>query len=133
MHNGIIENHLQLRQSLEANGRTFETETDTECVMHLVDAGLSNGLTPADAVRQALVQLRGAFAFVFLFRDDPETLIAARNSAPISIGQSDSETFIASDPAALARTRRWCGISATATSPSPEEGQSRLPIRRGVR
>ena len=102
VHNGIIENYLQLRQSLEADGRVFETETDTECVMHLVDAGLSEGLTPVDSVRRALGQLHGAFALVFLFRDDPETLIAARNSAPIAIGHSDSETFIASDPAALA-------------------------------
>ena len=102
VHNGIIENHLQLRQSLEANGRMFETETDTECVMHLVDAGLSEGLSPADAVRQALGQIRGAYALVFIFRDDPETLIAARKSAPIAIGQTDSETLIASDPAALA-------------------------------
>ena len=102
VHNGIIENHLQLRQELESTGRKFETETDTECVLHLVDAALDDGLEPEQAVRQALGRIRGAYALVFLFRDAPGTLITARNGAPIAIGQARGHTFIASDPVAIA-------------------------------
>ncbi len=102
VHNGIVENHVQIRRELEATGRTFESGTDTECLLHLVDDGLANGLSPAEAVRRALGRIRGAYALAFLFRDAPDTLIAARNGAPISIGTAGTETFIASDPIALA-------------------------------
>ena len=101
VHNGIIENHLDLRRSLEADGRRFASETDSECILHLVDAALADGLAPLAAVRQALGRLQGAYALVFLFRDAPGLLIAARHGAPIAVGQAEGETRFASDPLAL--------------------------------
>ncbi|MDX9952571.1 MAG: glutamine--fructose-6-phosphate transaminase (isomerizing) [Anaerolineae bacterium] len=108
VHNGIIENYARLRQDLQDEGITFASETDTEVIAHLVDAGLQGGdlLT---AVRRALPELEGASAFVFLSAHEPERLIAARlgNAGGIVIGLGEGETFIASDiPAILEHTRR---------------------------
>ena len=105
VHNGIIENYLQLKAELEAQGHRFVTETDTEIVAHLVEREMAgDGL--AAAVRRALGQLRGLFAIVLLSADDPQTLVAARNGPPIVVGLGDREFFVASDiPAILAHTR----------------------------
>lgn len=108
VHNGIIENYARLRQDLQDEGIAFASETDTEVIAHLVDAGLQGGdlLT---AVRRALPELEGASAFVFLSAHEPERLIAARlgNAGGIVIGLGEGETFIASDiPAILEHTRR---------------------------
>jgi glutamine---fructose-6-phosphate transaminase (isomerizing) len=105
VHNGIIENYLDLKQELQRQGHTFVTETDTEIVAHLVeremrDDGLEN------AVRRALMLMRGLFALVLISADDPEKIVAVRNGPPIVVGLGDGEFFVASDiPAILAHTR----------------------------
>src|SRR6187455_1784904 len=105
VHNGIIENYLDLKKQLQKEGHTFVTETDTEIVAHLVeremrDDGLEN------AVRRALMLMRGLFALVLISADDPEKIIAVRNGPPIVVGLGDGEFFVASDiPAILSHTR----------------------------
>ena len=105
VHNGIIENYLDLKQELQRQGHQFVTETDTEIVAHLVeremkDDGLEN------AVRRALMFIRGLFALVLLSADDPEQIVAVRNGPPIVVGLGDAEFFVASDiPAILSHTR----------------------------
>ena len=105
VHNGIIENYLDLKQELQRQGHIFTTETDTEIVAHLVeretkDDGLEN------AVRRALMLMRGLFALVLISADDPEKIVAVRNGPPIVVGLGDGEFFVASDiPAILSHTR----------------------------
>ena len=105
VHNGIIENYLDLKQELQRQGHKFVTETDTEIVAHLVeremkDDGLEN------AVRRALLLMRGLFALVLISADDPEKIVAVRNGPPIVVGLGDGEFFVASDiPAILNHTR----------------------------
>ncbi len=108
IHNGIIENHLALRQELVAAGAKIASETDTELVAHLIARALAAGAPdlPA-AVRVALGKIRGAYAFVVLADDDPGTMVAAKNSSPLVVGLGDGENFLASDvPAILSETRR---------------------------
>src|SRR5689334_23139625 len=105
VHNGIIENYLDLKRQLQSEGHVFVTETDTEIVAHLVeremkDDGLEN------AVRRALMLMRGLFALVLISADDPEKIVAVRNGPPIVVGLGDNEFFVASDiPAILSHTR----------------------------
>src|SRR6195952_5528771 len=105
VHNGIIENYLDLKQELQRQGHKFVTETDTEIVAHLVeremkDDGLEN------AVRRALLLMRGLFALVLISADDPEKIVTVRNGPPIVVGLGDNEFFVASDiPAILNHTR----------------------------
>src|SRR6187397_3554694 len=105
VHNGIIENYLDLKQQLQKEGHTFVTETDTEIVAHLVeremkDDGLEN------AVRRALLYMRGLFALVLISADDPNKIVAVRNGPPIVVGLGQDEFFVASDiPAILSHTR----------------------------
>jgi glutamine---fructose-6-phosphate transaminase (isomerizing) len=105
VHNGIIENYLDLKQELQSQGHKFVTETDTEIVAHLVeremkDDGLEN------AVRRALLLMRGLFALVLISADDPEKIVTVRNGPPIVVGLGDQEFFVASDiPAILSHTR----------------------------
>jgi glucosamine--fructose-6-phosphate aminotransferase (isomerizing) len=105
VHNGIIENYLDLKQQLQKSGHKFVTETDTEIVAHLVehetkDDGLEN------AVRRALMQMRGLFALVLISANDPEKIVAVRNGPPIVVGLGSNEFFVASDiPAILSHTR----------------------------
>jgi glucosamine--fructose-6-phosphate aminotransferase (isomerizing) len=105
VHNGIIENYLDLKHELQRQGHAFVTETDTEIVAHLVeremkDDGLEN------AVRRALMLMRGLFALVLISADDPEKIVAVRNGPPIVVGLGDGEFFVASDiPAILSHTR----------------------------
>ena len=105
VHNGIIENYLDLKHQLQADGHTFETETDTEVVAHLVEREMrDDGLE--SAVRRALVQLRGLFGLVFVAADDPDKIVAVRNGPPIVVGIGDGEFLVASDvPAVLSHTR----------------------------
>ena len=86
VHNGIIENFKPLRDELIAEGRTFESETDTEVVGHLVARELERGASSPDAVATVLPRLTGAFAIAFLFRDDPDLIIGARRGAPLTVG-----------------------------------------------
>src|ERR687887_507966 len=105
VHNGIIENYLDLKHELQRQGHKFVTETDTEIVAHMVeremkDDGLEN------AVRRALMHMRGLFALVLISADDPEKIVAVRKGPPIVVGLGDGEFFVASDiPAILSHTR----------------------------
>jgi glucosamine--fructose-6-phosphate aminotransferase (isomerizing) len=105
VHNGIIENYLDLKHELQGQGHTFVTETDTEIVAHLVERESRNdGLE--NAVRRALHLMRGLFALVLISADDPEKIVAVRNGPPIVVGLGDGEFFVASDiPAILSHTR----------------------------
>src|SRR6476469_4727991 len=89
VHNGIIENFRELREALEKKGAVFQTETDTEIVLHLVDTLLKQGINPVEAVKAALSQLRGAFALGFIFAGDNDLMIGARNGPPLAIGHGD--------------------------------------------
>ena len=105
VHNGIIENYLQLKQELQRQGHTFVTETDTEIVAHLVEREMkTDGLE--NAVRRALMLMRGLFALVLISADDPEKIVAVRKGPPIVVGLGEGEFFVASDiPAILSHTR----------------------------
>ena len=102
VHNGIIENFRALRGKLEARGRTFESETDTEVVAHLVSEQVEAGKSPQDAVREVLPKLRGAFALAIAFRAHPDMLIGARLGSPLVVGYGEGETYLGSDALALA-------------------------------
>ena len=105
VHNGIIENYLDLKRELQQQGHAFKTETDTEIVAHLVEREMrQDGLE--NAVRRALMYMRGMFALVLVSVDDPEKIVAVRNGPPIVVGLGDNEFFVASDiPAILSHTR----------------------------
>ena len=100
VHNGIIENHQELREQLVKEGHKFSSETDTEVVAHLIEKYFEGNLE--EAVRKALKQVRGAYALVIISRDDPHKLVAARLSSPLVIGVAETEYLIASDAAAIA-------------------------------
>jgi glucosamine--fructose-6-phosphate aminotransferase (isomerizing) len=124
VHNGIIENYLDLKAALEAEGHRFVTETDTEIVAHLVEREMrGDGLEVA--VRRALGQLRGLFAIVLVSADDPDVIVAARNGPPVVVGLGEGESFVASDiPAILAHTRSVVFL---------EDGDIAVLTREGVR
>ncbi|AKH42156.1 glucosamine--fructose-6-phosphate aminotransferase (isomerizing) [Altererythrobacter atlanticus] len=102
VHNGIIENFRPLREELAEKGRRFESETDTEVVAHLVSEGVEAGKSPAEAVRDVLPRLRGAFALAIAFRQHPDLLIGARLGSPLVVGYGEGEMFLGSDALALA-------------------------------
>jgi glucosamine--fructose-6-phosphate aminotransferase (isomerizing) len=105
IHNGIIENHQVLRDRLVKEGHTFASETDTECVSHLVEEAYAGHL--GDAVRAALRQLQGAYALVVTCTDEPDVIVGAKVSSPLIVGLGEGENMLASDiPAVLQRTRR---------------------------
>jgi glucosamine--fructose-6-phosphate aminotransferase (isomerizing) len=106
VHNGIIENYLEIKQSLQRAGHRFLTETDTEVIAHLVES-LLPGKPLSEAVGSALSRLRGSFAVCIIAADTPRTIIAARNGPPLVVGLGENEWFVASDiPALLAYTRK---------------------------
>ena len=102
VHNGIIENFKPLREALQARGRVFESETDTEVVAHLVSEQIEAGKSPQEAVQAVLPQLRGAFALAIAFRQNPDLLIGARLGSPLVVGYGEGETYLGSDALALA-------------------------------
>jgi glucosamine--fructose-6-phosphate aminotransferase (isomerizing) len=102
VHNGIIENFKPLRDELIAEGRKFESETDTEVVGHLVAREIEAGKSPEDAVAAVLPRLQGAFAIAFLFRDQPDLVVGARMGAPLTVGYGDGENYLGSDAIAVA-------------------------------
>jgi glucosamine--fructose-6-phosphate aminotransferase (isomerizing) len=111
VHNGIVENYLELREALTAEGVVFQSETDTEVIVHLIERCAANGAHGdlAVATREALVQLRGAHAVVVMSTAQPDCMVAARigNAGGVAVGLGEGETFIASDiPAILEYTRR---------------------------
>ena len=107
VHNGIIENHVELRRELEGKGVRFSSDTDTEIVAHLVDEAQRSGKTKLeDAVRAALSRVRGAYAIAVVTGDSPEEIVVAKQDSPLVLGLGDGEMFAASDiPALLAHTR----------------------------
>ncbi len=102
VHNGIIENFQELRQELGQAGHNFQTDTDTEAVVHLISSYLAQGKSPADAVAASLKRLEGAFALAILFAGHNDLIIAARRGSPLAIGYGDGEIYIGSDALALA-------------------------------
>ncbi|MCZ6781918.1 MAG: glutamine--fructose-6-phosphate transaminase (isomerizing) [Proteobacteria bacterium] len=108
VHNGIIENYRELRQELEADGRTMASETDTELIAHLIDRGIEAGRDLLTAAREACARLTGSYAFGALTETDPTHMVAAKNGgSPIILGVADGRAFMASDiPAILPYTRQ---------------------------
>lgn len=109
VHNGIVENFLEIKSRLRADGVNFSSETDTEVIVHLVAQYLAAGLSLAEAVREAVCGLRGSHAIVVLSKHEPGTLVAVRigNAGGVALGLGEDEMFIASDiPAILSHTRQ---------------------------
>ncbi len=106
VHNGIIENFQELRRELMAQGHAFESETDTEVVVHLISAYLSTGLPPKEATFAALQRLKGAFALAILFVGHDGMIIGARKGSPLAVGFGEGEMYLGSDALALAPLTR---------------------------
>ncbi len=102
VHNGIIENFRELREELTADGYVFETETDTETVVHLLTRELGRGVAPIDAVARMLPRLQGAFALGIIFAGNDNLMIGARNGPPLAVGHGSGEMYLGSDAIALA-------------------------------
>jgi glutamine---fructose-6-phosphate transaminase (isomerizing) len=106
VHNGIIENHAELRAELEAAGQEFSTETDTETVAQLVDLHLQQGMDPVTAAGAAFRRLHGAYALAMIFAGHPELIVGAQHGAPLAVGFGEDEMFVGSDALALAPLTR---------------------------
>ena len=102
VHNGIIENFRELKAELGAKGYVFESDTDTEAIVHVVADELSKGATPEEAVKRALGRLQGAFALAIIFAGHDDLMIAARQGSPLAIGHGSGEMYLGSDAIALA-------------------------------
>ena len=106
VHNGIIENYIQLKKELIAEGRHFTSETDTEVIAHLIERHTKRGLTLVQAVQGALKEVKGAYAIAVLKEEEPDILVGARNGCPLVAGLAQGGSFLASDiPAILNYTR----------------------------
>ena len=106
VHNGIIENYGILKERLIAKGYTFESETDTEVLVKLIDSCYTGD--PLRALQEALAKVRGSYALAVLFRDRPDTIFAVKRESPLIVGWGEGENFVASDiPALLKYTRRY--------------------------
>jgi glucosamine--fructose-6-phosphate aminotransferase (isomerizing) len=101
VHNGIIENFAPLKAELEAKGRIFESETDTEVVAHLIDEALEEGLAPLDALKATLDRLRGAYAIVAMIEGEEDTILGARHGPALVVGHGEGEMFLGSDALAV--------------------------------
>lgn len=102
VHNGIIENHIELREKLQKNGYTFYSQTDTEVAVKLIDYYYQKyGKNPIDALSRFMMRVRGSYALALLFEDYPEEIFAARKDSPMIVGISEDETFLASDVPAI--------------------------------
>ena len=107
IHNGIIENYLELRAALERRGRKMASETDTEVISHLIDEHVQRGCGLFEATRRAIQELEGSYSIVVLSESEPDRLVAAKSATPIVLGLGEGENFVASDiPALLEHTRR---------------------------
>ncbi|OJY65648.1 MAG: glutamine--fructose-6-phosphate aminotransferase [Rhodospirillales bacterium 70-18] len=106
VHNGIIENHAELRRELEAAGQEFSSETDTETVAQLVDLHLKQGMAPVEAAGAAFSRLEGAYALAMMFAGYPELLVGACHGAPLAVGFGEAEMYLGSDALALAPLTR---------------------------
>ena len=125
IHNGIIENYLELKRDLVARGRTFQSETDTEVISQLIDEHMSQGLDFTTAARTTVGQLQGSFAIVTFCHGDKSRLLAFKTATPIVIGLGEGENFVASDvPAILEHTRNVLFL---------EDGEMAEVTREGVK
>ena len=123
VHNGIIENYGVLKERLIAQGYTFESETDTEVLVKLIDSCYQG--EPLKALQQALAKVRGSYALGVLFRDFPDTIFAVKRESPLIVGLGEGENFVASDiPALLKYTRRYSVL---------EEGDMAVCTAQGIR
>ena len=123
VHNGIIENYGILKERLIAKGYTFESETDTEVLVKLIDSCYEG--EPLQAIHEALSMVRGSYALAVLFRDFPDTVFAVKRESPLIVGWGEGENFVASDiPALLKYTRRYSVL---------EEGDLAIVTREGIR
>ena len=123
VHNGIIENYGILKERLIAKGYTFESETDTEVLVKLIDSCYEG--EPLQAIHAALSMVRGSYALAVLFRDFPDTVFAVKRESPLIVGRGEGENFVASDiPALLKYTRRYSVL---------EEGDLAVVTREGIR
>ena len=122
VHNGIIENYGILKERLIAKGYTFESETDTEVLVKLIDSCYEG--EPLQAIHEALSMVRGSYALAVLFRDFPDTVFAVKRESPLIVGWGEGENFVASDiPALLKYTRRYSVL---------EEGDLAVVTREGI-
>ncbi len=101
VHNGIIENHDELRNRLSAAGHTFKSQTDSEVIAHLLERALQNQLSLIDALDQTIRQLKGAYGIVAMSKEHPGQLLVARLGSPIVLGHKDQNWFVCSDPTAI--------------------------------
>ena len=109
VHNGIIENYASIKEELQKHGCLFETETDTEVVVHLVTHYLNEGLVPSKAAFKAFERLEGAFSLVLIFKNEDNLMIGIRQGTPLAVGYGEGEMYLASDSYALApMTKRIC-------------------------
>ncbi|MCB9982821.1 MAG: glutamine--fructose-6-phosphate transaminase (isomerizing) [Rhodospirillales bacterium] len=109
VHNGIIENYAALKNELAAHQVRFETDTDTEVIVHLVDHYLTQGKSPQDAANATFDRLQGAFAIVMIFAGEENLMVGVRQGTPLAVGYGDGEMFVASDSYALAPlTKKIC-------------------------
>ena len=123
VHNGIIENYGILKERLMAKGYTFESETDTEVLVKLIDCCYTGD--PLRALQEALAKVRGSYALAVLFRDRPDTIFAVKRESPLIVGWGEGENFVASDiPALLKYTRRYSVL---------EEGDMAVCTAEGIR
>ena len=123
VHNGIIENYGILKERLIAKGDTFESETDTEVLVKLIDSCYTGD--PLRALQEALAKVRGSYALAVLFRDRPDTIFAVKRESPLIVGWGEGENFVASDiPALLKYTRRYSVL---------EEGDMAVCTAEGIR
>ena len=123
VHNGIIENYGILKERLIARGYTFESETDTEVLVKLIDSCYAGD--PLRALQEALAKVRGSYALAVLFRDRPDTIFAVKRESPLIVGWGEGENFVASDiPALLKYTRRYSVL---------EEGDMAVCTAEGIR
>ena len=123
VHNGIIENYGLLKERLIAKGYTFQSETDTEVLVKLIDSCYTGD--PLQALQQALAKVRGSYALAVLFKDYPDTIFAVKRESPLIVGWGEGENFVASDiPALLKYTRRYSVM---------EEGDMAICTAEGIR
>lgn len=146
VHNGIIENYAALKEELQGYGAVFETQTDTEVVIHLVTHYLDEGLDPTPAANKAMDRLEGAFALVMIFAEHNDLIVGCRQGTPLAVGYGEGEMFVASDSYALAPlTRKICfledgdrvvvtreGITITDKSQNPVERTIRMTEQSGA-
>ncbi|MEA4837341.1 MAG: glutamine--fructose-6-phosphate transaminase (isomerizing) [Rhodospirillaceae bacterium] len=132
VHNGIIENFLELRNELSAEGRVFESDTDTEAVVQLLTHYLEQGQSPEEATQNTLKRIEGAFALGILFAGHEDRLIAARRGVPLAVGYGDGEMYLGSDALALAPLTQkitylvdgdWAVLTASGVTIRNGEGQ----------